>query len=95
MGSIKKVNGVPWADGVIANCLWGGVRLSDVLKFLGVASQVSSHVCFASFATLCEDDDYYGASIPLESALDDSCDILLAYEVSYSRLHTTPNLMYK
>jgi len=86
MGSIKKVNGVPWADGVIANCLWGGVRLSDVLKYLGVVSQASSHVCFASFATLCEDDEYYGASIPLESALDDSCDILLAYEMNDEEL---------
>ncbi|KAG2018151.1 sulfite oxidase [Coprinopsis cinerea AmutBmut pab1-1] len=86
MGVIKKVNGVPWSDGVIANCRWGGVLLRDVILAAGVdtaeAREEDMHVCFASYATLCEDDKYYGASIPLGKALDEMGDVLLAYEMN-------------
>lgn len=83
MGVIKKVNGIPWSDGVIANCRWGGVRLSDLLKYVGIlAHQEALHVCFESHATLCQDDTYYGASIPLVKALNPDEDILVAYEVN-------------
>ncbi|KAJ7931355.1 Oxidoreductase, molybdopterin-binding domain-containing protein [Mycena leptocephala] len=69
MGAIKPVNGVTWADGVVANCKWGGVRLCDLLKRIGVHTGDYAHVCFASYATPCEDDEYYGASIPLKKAI--------------------------
>lgn len=81
MGKVKRVHGVPWSDGVIANCKWGGVRLSDLLQHVGVNGQDKHHVCFESHATLCQDDTYYGASISLERALDPLQDVLLAYEV--------------
>ena len=85
MGAIKKVNGVPWKDGVIANCKWGGIRLRDLLLHCGIQDQADNntqlHVCFSSYATLCEDDTYYGASIPLERALDEAADVLIAFEV--------------
>ena len=84
MGAIKKVNGVPWKDGVIANCKWGGIRLRDLLLHCGVQDVPDGtqlHVCFSSYATLCEDDTYYGASIPLERALDEAADVLIAFEV--------------
>lgn len=84
MGAIKPVHGVGWNSGVIANCSWGGVRLRDVLSHVGVQVDNQSHVCFASFATLCQDDKYYGASIPLAKALRMEDDVLLAYEVSIS-----------
>lgn len=83
MGAIKKVNGVPWSDGVIANCRWGGVRLCDLLKRAGtVADAGALHVCFESYATLCQDDSYYGASVPLARAMKEEEDILVAYEVT-------------
>ncbi|KAL0954732.1 hypothetical protein HGRIS_003685 [Hohenbuehelia grisea] len=82
MGAIKPVHGVAWADGVIANCSWGGVRLSDVLNYVGVKSDGSHHICFASYATLCQDDEFYGASIPLEKAMSESGDVLLAFEMN-------------
>lgn len=85
MGAIKKVNGVPWSNGVVANCSWAGVPLRDVLMRCGVVvpqgSEHGMHVCFASYATICEDDSYYGASIPLETALSEDADVLIAYEV--------------
>ena len=79
MGAIKPVNGVGWDSGVIANCKWGGVRLRDVLQRAGVLQSGNSHVCFASYATLCQDDEYYGASVPLDKGLEG--DVLLAFEV--------------
>ncbi|KAJ6544829.1 Oxidoreductase, molybdopterin-binding domain-containing protein [Mycena vulgaris] len=82
MGAIKPVNGVAWADGVVANCKWGGVRLCDVLKRTGFRVNNYAHVSFASYATLCQDDKYYGASIPLKKALTVEDDVLLAYEMN-------------
>jgi sulfite oxidase len=85
MGKIKTVNGVGWNAGVIANCVWGGVRLRDVLDHVRVTAGDDSNllqVCFASYATLCQDDDYYGASIPLTKALKLEDDVLLAFEMN-------------
>ncbi|KAF5375583.1 hypothetical protein D9757_008535 [Collybiopsis confluens] len=82
MAAIKPVHGVGWNGGVIANCVWGGVRLRDVLEHAGIRADAPLHVCFASFATLCQDDEYYGASIPLEKALRHEDDVLLAFEMN-------------
>ena len=90
MGLIKPVHGVPWADGVVANCKWGGVRLSDVLTTMGVTSEPAMHVAFESHATLCQDDTYYGASIPLAKALKEEKGVLLAYEVLIHPLMLQP-----
>ncbi|KAG6864632.1 hypothetical protein C0991_008164 [Blastosporella zonata] len=81
MGAIKTVSGVGWDSGVIANCKWGGVRVRDVLAHAGVQPG-NSHVCFASYATLCQDDEYYGSSITLERAMDVASDALLAFEMN-------------
>ncbi|KAL0580006.1 hypothetical protein V5O48_002009 [Marasmius crinis-equi] len=70
MGAIKPVNGVGWNAGVLANCTWGGVRLRDVLDRVGIQADAGPrHVCFASYATLCQDDKYYGGSVELEKAM--------------------------
>jgi len=90
MGLIKPVHGVPWTDGVVANCKWGGVRLSDVLTTMGVAPEPTMHVAFESHATLCQDDTYYGASIPLAKALEEEECVLLAYEVLMHHLMVRP-----
>ena len=78
---MKKVNGILWDDGVICNAKWGGVRLRDVLVDAHVDLDGAHHVQFASHVTPCEDDAYYGASIPLEKAMDEQGDVLLAWEV--------------
>lgn len=80
MGLVKPVHGVAWRDGVTANCKWGGVRLCDLLKYSGV--QEAHHVCFSSYATLCQDEEYYGASIPWEKAIREDEDVLIAYEMN-------------
>ena len=81
MNVVKPVRGILWDDGVICNARWGGVRLRDVLLDAGVDSTGNAHVQFASHVTLCEDDTYYGASIPLEKAMDEHGDVLLAFQV--------------
>ncbi|KAF4614097.1 hypothetical protein D9613_007697 [Agrocybe pediades] len=82
MGDLKPVHGVPWADGVIANIKWGGVSLSDILAIDGSAPFSGNlQVCFESHATLCQDDLYYGASIPLKKVVEDA-NVLLAYEMN-------------
>ena len=81
MNTVKKVNGVLWDDGVICNAKWGGVRLRDVLLHANVNLDGAVHVQFSSHVTPCEDDEYYGASIPLEKAMDEQGDVLLAWEV--------------
>ena len=88
MGAVKEVKGVAWQDGVISNAKWRGVRISDVLNHAGVRRRESQHVCFSSHATLCQDDTFYGASVPIDRALSRDADILLAFEVGpRSRYH--------
>ncbi|KXN85866.1 Sulfite oxidase [Leucoagaricus sp. SymC.cos] len=88
MGAIKTVHGVPWGEGVVANCKWGGARLRDVLHYLKLIPDDNTdlHACFSSYATLCQDDEYYGASIPLAKALESDQGVILAYEMNGEEL---------
>jgi sulfite oxidase len=81
MDAIKKVSGILWDDGVVCNTKWGGVRLRDVLFHAQLNLDSTLHVQFASHVTPCQDDTYYGASIPLAKAMDEHGDVLLAWEV--------------
>lgn len=85
MNQVKKVNGILWDDGVVCNSKWGGVRLRDVLLDADIDFENMNHVQFASHVTLCEDDTYYGASIPLQKAMDEEGDVLIAWEVRIRR----------
>ena len=80
---LKEVHGVDWGDGAVMNCCWKGPRLRDVLKRaeVTVSDQGRAHVAFACFATQCQDDEWYGASIELERAMREDGDVLLALEV--------------
>ena len=90
MSRIKKVKGILWDDGVVCNAKWGGVRLRDVLLDAQVDLENNAHVQFASYVTLCEDDTYYGSSIPLQKAMDEQGDVLIAWEVSKLSLSSYP-----
>ena len=84
MDEVKKVKGVLWDDGVIANARWAGVRVRDILEVAGIdlSSLSGWHVCFTSNVTPCQDDRDYGASVPLTTVMDPDGDVLLAYDVS-------------
>lgn len=65
------------------NCRWRGPLLKDVLEKAGVADideTESLHVAFASFQVECQEDSWYGASIPLSRALDPDKEVILALE---------------
>ncbi|OCH83981.1 molybdopterin binding oxidoreductase [Obba rivulosa] len=81
MNEVKPVHGILWDDGVICNTKWAGARLRDVLQTVGVNIQGEAHVCFASHVTLCQDDSYYGGSVPLAKAMSED-DVLLAYDMN-------------
>ena len=72
------------------NCLWKGVRLRHVLMKAGVSDEGKTngerkemHVAFDCYQTKCQDDDWFGASIPLQRAMREDGDVLLALEVCY------------
>ncbi|TFY66425.1 hypothetical protein EVG20_g4665 [Dentipellis fragilis] len=83
----RDTEGIPWGEGVVSNLRWTGVRLRDVLLAAGLAqdvlqSQDGMHVCFCSHVAPCEDNTFFGGSIPLAKALDEGGDVLIAYEAS-------------
>lgn len=84
----KSVEGILWGEGAVCNVKWAGVRLRDLVLCAGLSDDIPSdaavqqlHLCFASHVTTCQEDGWFGASIPLEKALDECGDAILAYEV--------------
>ena len=80
----KTVEGLLWGEGTICNVKWGGFLLRDIISQAQVLKQATPgqlFLCFASHVTACENDDWFGASIPLQRAMDEHGDPLLAYEV--------------
>lgn len=75
------VAGLLWRGGAIGNAEWTGVLLRDVIRDAYPALDEDElmlkfhHVVFDSV-------DGYGASIPIEKALDKRGDVLLAYEMN-------------
>lgn len=64
-----------------------GPLLKDVLELAGIDLSSEelygkAHVAFACHQTPCQDDSFYGASIPLSRALDTSSSILLALQMN-------------
>jgi sulfite oxidase len=83
---LKEVSGIDWFDGAVMNCKWTGPLLKDVLDQAGIdveeGEREKAHVAFACFQTKCQDDEWYGSSIPLSRALDASSSVLLALEMN-------------
>lgn len=83
---LKEVCGIDWFDGAVMNCKWTGPLLKDVLNLAGVKVDQEkwkdAHVAFSCFQTPTQDDEYYGASIPLSRAMDAHSSILLALKMN-------------
>ena len=67
--AIKKVGGIQWEAGAIGNAEWQGIRLADVLKFVGVKAE-AKHVWFEGRDEVVEKNVTFpfGGSIPIEKA---------------------------
>jgi sulfite oxidase len=79
-GSGRQTNGLPWEVGAIGTAEWTGVRLRDVLSDAGVPvdevpDNETKHCQFMGA-------EAYGASIPIEKAVDRRGDVILAYEMN-------------
>ena len=80
---IKEVQGIDWNDGAIMNCAWKGPRVKDVLNEAGVNIEdwKTAHVEFACHQAVCQQDDWYGASLELDRVMADDAEVILALEV--------------
>ncbi|KAI0171683.1 molybdopterin binding oxidoreductase [Hypoxylon sp. FL1284] len=81
--TVKDVQGIDWSDGAVMNCRWRGPLLKHVLEKAGITDigkEEDAHVAFASFQVECQEDSWYGASIPLSRALDPDKEVILALE---------------
>ena len=80
---LKEVQGIDWFDGAVMNCTWTGPLLKDVLKAAGLNEVKDDwHVCFSSHAVPCQEDSWYGASIPLSRALRADAEVVLALRIN-------------
>ncbi|GES58172.1 sulfite oxidase [Aspergillus terreus] len=81
---LKEVEGIDWGDAAVMNCKWRGPRLRDVLVRAGVQcnNTDSLHVAFSCYQVKCQDDDWFGGSVPLERCLREDADVILALEMN-------------
>ncbi|CAG8603506.1 3283_t:CDS:2 [Scutellospora calospora] len=84
---IKQTKGFNWGAAATSCAIWKGVPLSHILKLAGVEDGTHNkprYVCFAGCDKL--PNGYYGTSIPLEWAMNDANDVILAYGMNGERL---------
>jgi sulfite oxidase len=87
---VKPVGGVQWEAGAVGNAAWTGIRLSDLLKHVGVRPE-AKHVWFEGLDEITEKGKTFpfGGSIPLEKAMEDTDDApgcLLAHAMNENPL---------
>lgn len=84
MNKVKQVKGLNWGIAAISNATWGGAKLRDVLLAAGYSPDVAKWACHVQFEGLDKDvtGTTYGASIPLNKAVSEEGDVLLAYEMN-------------
>lgn len=77
---LSEVQGLDWFDGAVMNCTWRGPLLRDVLCLQPDLQDNELQVAFACNAVPCQDDDWYGASLPFRRVLE--TDVMLALEMN-------------
>ncbi|XP_076861178.1 sulfite oxidase, mitochondrial [Brachyhypopomus gauderio] len=84
MNKVKQVKGLNWGFAAISNAKWSGARLRDVLYRYGFGPEVAAKAQHVHFEGLDRDvtGTSYGASIPLNKAVSEEGDVLLAYEMN-------------
>ena len=83
MSKLRETEGIPWSDATISNCVYTGVRVSDVLEKAGLQTRERVHAVFVNHTPV-EEDEVYASSIPIEKALDSNT--ILAYEMNHETL---------
>lgn len=79
----KETNGLQWTAGAISSAEWEGFKLRDILADAGLnihdPPDEAQHVQFTGL-------EAYGASIPIDKAIDRKGDVLLAYKMNGEEL---------
>ena len=80
MDAERPVNGLQWGHAAIGNAKWTGARLRDVLLNHIPKEKLAQakHVHFEGADTDAFNEPY-AASIPIETALSEEADVILAY----------------
>ena len=90
LAKVKPVRGLSWTGGAIGNANWTGVKLRDVLLEAGVPGDVENneiqHIHFEGLDKNPLTGQCYGASIPIEKALDPVGDCLLVHSMNGEEL---------
>ncbi|KAH7296828.1 hypothetical protein KP509_26G040600 [Ceratopteris richardii] len=79
---VQQTIGFNWGASGVSTSVWKGARLCDVLKRCGIMSRKrgANYVCFEGQETLPGGGGSpYGTSISVEVAMDERCDLLVAY----------------
>lgn len=75
----KATNGLQWSAGAISSAEWEGCKLRDVLADAGLnIADPPEDAQHAQFTGL----EAYGASIPIDKAIDRKGDVILAYRMN-------------
>ncbi|XP_051933306.1 sulfite oxidase, mitochondrial [Hippocampus zosterae] len=84
MNAVKQVKGLNWGISAISNATWAGARLRDVLLAAGYDADAAQWARHVQFEGLDKDvtGTTYGASIPVNKAIGEEGDVLLAYEMN-------------
>ncbi|MCJ8744448.1 hypothetical protein PDJAM_G00118830 [Pangasius djambal] len=84
MNEVKQVKGLNWGIAAISNATWSGAYLRDVLYHYGFGPEVAAKARHVQFEGLDTDvtGTAYGASVPLNKAMSEEGDVLLAYEMN-------------
>lgn len=75
-----RVPGVQWGNGAMGNARWSGVRLRDVLRSAGVASDAVEAVFRGADSAVLPSTPNFVKSLPIERALDENT--LIAFEMN-------------
>lgn len=81
---IKKSIGFNWGAGAASTSIWTGIPLHCLLTYCGVVREKARFVWFEGADALPKNN--YGTCIPARTALDPSCDVLVAWEMNGERL---------
>ncbi|XP_058488500.1 sulfite oxidase, mitochondrial [Solea solea] len=84
MNKVKLVKGLNWGIAAISNASWSGAKLRDVLLAAGYEPDVAKWARHVQFEGLDKDvtGTTYGSSIPINKAVSEEGDVLLAYEMN-------------
>lgn len=77
---IKKSIGFSWGSGAASTALWTGIPLHVLLSYCGIDRSKARYVWFEGADALPHEN--YGTCIPVHTAMDPSCDVLIAWKMN-------------